>query len=124
MSNSSGKEKGGECGRVPAVSGKPVFRLYISGATPKSTQAIVNLKRVLNSLFDKRYELAVIDIYQEPHKAEALQVRAVPQLIKEKPLPAMSFFGDFSSTQRILRMLGVGNQYGSRGKPNGKQNRE
>lgn len=126
-SEAAGRNERGEMERekhgltVPAGR-KPVFRLYISGATPKSTQAVMHLGRVLKSLFDGEYELGVIDIYQEPHKARTVRIAAVPLLIRELPTPARWFVGDFSSTVRIQQMLCAGNRRGNVGKTDGRQN--
>lgn len=93
---------------APRASRKPLFCLYISGATPKSTQAIINLKPVLDGLFREGYDLRVIDIYQNPPPGDA-RVPAVPVLIREYPLPVLRIGGDFSSAENIRRMLYAGN---------------
>lgn len=124
MSSRDGKEASKEGGRLPAANTIPVFRLYVSGATPKSTRVISNLKRSLDSMFAGRYELAVIDIHAEPHKAKAAGVHATPMLVKVYPPPVRTVVGSFSSKECIQRILGAGNQYGSGGKPDGKQSDE
>ena len=45
---------------------KYVLRLYIAGTTPKSTCAIMNVKKICEEYLKGRYELEVIDIYQQP----------------------------------------------------------
>lgn len=87
------------------ASRKPAFHLYVSGATPRSTRAIANLRPVLEDLFEGDYELFVTDIYQEPHKATAAQVYMAPTLIREYPAPVMRVVGDFSNEENIRAML-------------------
>lgn len=81
---------------------KYVLRLYITGITPKSTQAIQNIKKICEENLKNRYELEVIDIYQQPILAKDEQIIAAPTLIKKLPLPLRRFIGDMSDKERIL----------------------
>jgi circadian clock protein KaiB len=81
---------------------KYVLRLYVAGMTPKSTQAIANVKRICNEHLAGRYELEVIDIYQQPKLAKGEQIIAAPTLIKKLPLPLRRLIGDMSNTERFL----------------------
>ena len=81
---------------------KYVLRLYITGITPKSTQAIQNIKKICEENLKSRYELEVIDIYQQPVLAKDEQIIAAPTLIKKLPLPLRRFIGDMSDKERIL----------------------
>lgn len=87
---------------------KPVFCLYVSGATPKSTRAIAVLKPVLDGLYKDGYDLRVIDIYQEAPPPSDVQITAVPMLMREYPLPLLRIGSDFSSAENIRRMLRAG----------------
>jgi circadian clock protein KaiB len=81
---------------------KYVLRLYVAGMTPKSTRAIANVKRICNEHLAGRYELEVIDIYQQPKLAKGEQIIAAPTLIKKLPLPLRRLIGDMSDTERFL----------------------
>ncbi len=81
---------------------KYVLRLYIAGATPKSTRAIVNIKKICEEYLKGRYELKVVDIYQQPVLAKGEQIIAAPTLLKKLPLPLRKFIGDMSNTEKIL----------------------
>ncbi len=81
---------------------KYVLRLYIAGVTPKSTRAIMNVKKICEEHLKGRYELEVIDIYQQPTLAKGEQIIAAPTLLKKLPLPLRKFIGDMSNTERIL----------------------
>ena len=61
---------------------KYVLRLYVAGATPKSTEAIMNIKKICEEHLKGRYELEVIDIYQQPVLAKGEQIIAAPTLVK------------------------------------------
>ena len=81
---------------------KYVFRLYVTGMTPKSTQAIAKVRELCKKHLAGRYELKVIDIYQQPKLAKGEQIIATPTLIKKLPLPLRRLIGDMSDTERFL----------------------
>ncbi len=81
---------------------KYLLRLFISGNTPASNRAIMNLKKVCEEHLKGRYQLEVIDIQQQPELAKSEQVIAVPALVKKLPLPLRKMIGDLSKTERIL----------------------
>jgi circadian clock protein KaiB len=84
-----------------------VLRLYVTGMTPKSTQAIANIQTLCEKYLTGRYELKVIDIYQQPELAKEEQIIATPTLIKKLPLPLRKFIGDMSDTERFLVGIGL-----------------
>jgi circadian clock protein KaiB len=81
---------------------KYLLRLYISGLTPRSTRAIENLRKICEEYLKDRYELEIIDIFQQTEVARSEQIIAAPTLIKRLPLPLRRFIGDLSDTGRIL----------------------
>lgn len=83
-------------------SGKYILRLYVTGATPRSQHAIANVKRICEEHLKGRYELEIIDIYQQPALARGEQIIATPTLIKKIPTPLRRFIGDMADTEKIL----------------------
>lgn len=79
-----------------------LFRLYVSGTSSRSKLAITNMRRICDQYLSGRYELEVIDVYQQPAKTKTAQIVAVPTLIKELPFPPQRFVGDMSNTERIV----------------------
>jgi circadian clock protein KaiB len=79
-----------------------VLRLYVTGSTPQSLRAITTLRRLCERHLAGRYDLEVIDIYQQPERAEAADIVAAPTLIKQLPPPLRRFVGDLSSEERLL----------------------
>jgi circadian clock protein KaiB len=79
-----------------------LFRLYVSGSTPRSSAAIANVRRICDQYLPGHYDLEVIDVYQQPAATKAAQIIAVPTLIKELPFPPQRFVGDMSNTERIV----------------------
>ena len=84
-----------------------VLRLYVTGMTPRSSRAIENVRRICDEHLRGRYELEVIDIYQQPVLAKGDQIIAAPTLIKRLPAPLRRLIGDMSDEQRVLVGLDV-----------------
>ena len=84
-----------------------VLRLYVTGMTPRSTQAIKNLQAICDEYLDGRYELDVIDIYQQPLLARDEQIIAAPTLVKRLPTPPRRLVGNLSEEDRVLVGLGL-----------------
>ncbi|MDO9069199.1 MAG: circadian clock KaiB family protein [Deltaproteobacteria bacterium] len=87
--------------------GTYVLRLYVSGMTPNSLKAIENVRKICAEHLEGRYQLEIIDIYQQPIFAKEGQIVAAPTLVKELPPPLRKFIGDMSQTGRILLGLDV-----------------
>jgi len=81
---------------------KYLLRLYVTGMTPRSTEAISQIKAICEARLKGRYELEVIDIYQHPTLAKGDQIIAAPTLIKKLPLPLRRLVGDLSNRERVL----------------------
>jgi len=81
---------------------KYVLRLYIAGTTPRSSRAVMNIKTICEEHLHGRYDLEVVDIYQQPTLAKGEQIIAAPTLIKKLPLPLRKFIGDIADKERIL----------------------
>jgi circadian clock protein KaiB len=84
-----------------------VLRLFVSGLSARSRRAIDNIKRLCETHLAGRYELQIIDIYQQPELAKDQQLIAAPTLIKRLPLPLRKLVGDMHDPARVLIMLGV-----------------
>jgi circadian clock protein KaiB len=79
-----------------------VLRLYVTGSTPRSTRAIQNLRALCEEHLHGRYDLQVIDIYQQPANAKREQIIAAPTLVKTLPAPIRKLVGDMSNTEQVL----------------------
>ena len=103
----AGKRKPGSAGKLEqpgshSLQAKYILRLYVSGSTSKSSRAVENIKRVCETHLKNRYDLEVIDIYQQPNLARDEQIVAVPTLIKKLPLPLRRLIGDLSNLKEVL----------------------
>lgn len=82
-----------------------VLRLYVTGLTQRSVEAIANVRQICQEQLDGRYDLEVIDVSQQPSLARSEQIVATPTLVKELPLPLRRLIGDLSDTERVLAGL-------------------
>ena len=90
-----------------------ILRLYITGLTARSSRAVNNLRAICDEHLDGRYDLEVIDIYQQPALTRGEQIIAAPTLIKKLPLPMRRIIGDMSNREGVL--LGLDLIAGPRG---------
>ncbi len=81
------------------------LRLYIAGTTPRSTRAVVNLRKLCELHLKGRYQMEVIDLLENPGRAREDQIIAAPTLIRRSPLPERRFVGDLSDTSRVMAAL-------------------
>lgn len=89
------------------VDGKLVLQLYVSGMSPKSMEAIENIKRLCDEHLKEAFELEIIDLYKHPELASEQQIVFSPSLIKQLPLPRKTLIGNFSDTQKVIKGLGI-----------------
>jgi circadian clock protein KaiB len=86
---------------------KYVLTLYIAGHTPRSEQAIRNLRRICEHDISAECEIIIVDVLEQPKLAEEARVLATPTLIKEMPLPVRRIIGDLSDTEKVLKGLSI-----------------
>jgi len=86
------------------------LRLFVTGHTQKSIRAVQNVRRLCDKLLPGRYDLQVIDLYQQPELAAQHQLVAAPTLLKILPLPPRMLVGDMSDPRRVLAGLGLAGQ--------------
>lgn len=85
--------------------------LFITGASPNSVRAVNNIKSICEEYLSGKYELKIIDVYQLPEVAQREQIIALPTLIKRGPAPERRLVGDMSDTNKVLRGLGITDNY-------------
>jgi len=84
-----------------------ILKLYVTGMTNRSARAIENLQTFCEKHLAGRYELQVIDVYQQPELTRSEQIVAIPTLIKKLPLPLRRLIGDMSDEERVLVGLDI-----------------
>ena len=94
---------------------KYVLRLYVSGMTSRSLQAVKNLEKICEDQLSGCYDLEVIDIGQQPELITREDIIATPTLVKELPKPLRKIIGDLSNRERILVALNLQPKNGNYG---------
>jgi circadian clock protein KaiB len=84
-----------------------VLRLYVTGMTPRSTRAISAVRAICEEFLAGRFDLEIIDVYQQPALIRDEQILATPTLVKKGPEPERRMIGDMSNRARVLAGLGL-----------------
>jgi circadian clock protein KaiB len=100
-----------------AEEGHYVLKLYVTGTSPRSTQAIENIHHLCEEYLAGRYDLEVIDIYQQPGEAVEQQIIAAPTLVKSEPSPPRRLIGDLSDRDKVLVGLNLAGTAACAAKP-------
>jgi circadian clock protein KaiB len=83
------------------------LRLFVAGTAPRSLRAVEMLRRFCEAHIPDRYELEIVDIYQQPDLAERDGILAAPTLLRVAPQPERRIGGDLLDEGRILRGLEI-----------------
>ena len=86
---------------------KLMLKLYVSGMSSKSMEAIENIKRICAERAAGSYELEIVDIYRNPEAASEQHIVFTPSLIKSAPLPKKILIGNLGDTEKVMRTLGI-----------------
>jgi circadian clock protein KaiB len=81
--------------------------LYVSGASELSARAIADATALCDVHLGGRYELAVVDVHDDPAPGLSSHVIATPTLIRNLPLPERQHVGGLSDTGKVLHALGL-----------------
>jgi len=76
--------------------------LYVAGRTPRSVAALDNLKRICAEHLAGRYRVEVVDLVNQPDRAQGDEVLAIPTLVRRLPPPLRKIIGDLSDTEKVL----------------------
>jgi circadian clock protein KaiB len=81
--------------------------LYVTGSSPRSKVAIANLERLCKEELLGEYQLEIVDVLENPQRAEDEKILATPTLIKQLPPPLRRVLGDLSNRDKVLLGLEV-----------------
>lgn len=83
------------------------LRLFVAGTAPRSLRTVEVLRRICEAHVPGRYELEIVDIYQQPDLAERDGILAAPTLLRLAPGPERRISGDLLDEGRVLRGLEI-----------------
>jgi len=72
--------------------GKLILQLFVAGMSPKSMDAIENIKRLCDTHLEA---------------SNSNQIVFSPSLVKHLPAPKKTLVGDFSDTRKVIKGLGI-----------------
>lgn len=81
---------------------KYLLRLYVAGITPRSERAVRSVREICEQHLQGRYELEIVDIYQQPEALKEDQIIVAPTLVKRLPLPLRRLIGDMANKDKVL----------------------
>ena len=84
-----------------------VLRLFVTGMTPRSTRAIRAVRTLCERRLTHRFELEIVDVYQQPAMIQDEQIVATPTLVRYQPAPLRRIIGDMTDTRRLCLGLGL-----------------
>jgi circadian clock protein KaiB len=90
-----------------SANGHYKLRLFVTGSTPRSTRAIANMRKICEENLSGRYDLEVVDVYENPDATRELQIIATPTLVKILPEPLRRIIGDLSDKEKVLAGLNL-----------------
>ena len=82
-----------------------VLRLFVSGHSIATEQALKTLQQVLETSLHKPYTLQMVDVSKHPEQAEIDQVSATPTLLRVWPKPVRRLVGELNNPRAILSLL-------------------
>ncbi|MEQ7011000.1 circadian clock KaiB family protein [Actinopolymorpha sp. B17G11] len=82
------------------------FTIYVAGQARESQDAEVKLRGLCESRLAGRYDLKVVDVFEQPAVAEQDGVVVVPTVVRTGPLPQLRVIGDLSDEVRTAAGLG------------------
>jgi len=86
---------------------KFILKLYVSGMSWKSMEAIENIKHLCEEHIRDAFDLEIIDIYKNPKLASEQHIVFSPSLLKCSPLPKRTLVGTLTDTTKVLTALGI-----------------
>jgi circadian clock protein KaiB len=81
--------------------------LFVTGTSPRTRVAMDNLNRICEQELSGLYKLEVVDVLENPQRAEDEKILATPTLIKQLPPPLRRVIGDLSDKDKVLLGLEV-----------------
>lgn len=99
LSSGSGRGTDGD-GREPIE-----LVLYVSAHSPRSANAIKNIKDVLSRFESARVKLTICDLSQDPHQGLVDSIAFTPTLVKRSPGPRTFILGHIANPEILVEIL-------------------
>ncbi|WP_420127896.1 circadian clock KaiB family protein [Longimicrobium sp.] len=81
--------------------------LYVAGDTPRSRSARATVAWLADGGVGERVEATVVDVAEDPERAETDRVLLTPTLLRQGPGSARRIVGDLGDRARVAEALGL-----------------
>ena len=81
--------------------------LYVAGDTPRSRSARATVAWLADGGVGERVEATVVDVAEQPERAETDRVLLTPTLLRQGPGSARRVVGDLGDRTRVAEALGL-----------------
>lgn len=78
------------------------LRLFVTGTTQRSIEAVQAIRSLCEEFLTDRYDLEIVDVYQQPGAAASEQIIAAPTLVKSFPLPVKRIIGNLADREKVI----------------------
>jgi circadian clock protein KaiB len=79
--------------------------LYVSGASPRSAEAIVTVRRICDEDLAGQVDLTVLNAIDHPARVKEDHILALPTLVKHSPAPLRHLVGNLTDVERVRSAL-------------------
>jgi circadian clock protein KaiB len=79
--------------------------LYVNGASPRSAEAIVAVRRLCDEELTGRVDLTVVNAAEHPALVKSDNILALPTLVKHTPGPLRRLVGNLTDLVRVRAAL-------------------
>lgn len=96
--------------RAVVAAARWTLTLYVSGASPRSTEAIATLRKICDQDLAGNVDLEILNAADHPRRLVEDQIVAVPTLVKHAPAPLRHLVGNLSDLARVRSGLDLATQ--------------
>lgn len=82
-----------------------LLRMYVASNSGPSALARRHLAALRERFGGARWEVEIVDVFEQPALAEADRILATPVLLRLFPPPRLSVIGDFADLHAVARAL-------------------
>jgi circadian clock protein KaiB len=82
--------------------------LYVNGASPRSVEAIVTVRRFCDEDLQGRVDLTIVNAVDHPAMVVRENILALPTLVKHSPEPLRHLVGNLADVQSVRKGLDLG----------------
>lgn len=83
------------------------FVLYVVGLEGPGGSAVQRFREIFSQAYGSDYQLTVVDIVDDPERAETDGIVATPTLIRQNPQPRRRFVGYPDNDRGVQTLLGL-----------------